>query len=511
LFIQQTALIESRTTTTKQCSSLIHGILGRYPLTDEISTLVASWSADIDLAKIVVAAGALQFLAILNQFREIEDAFCSLARSATEAQLAKDAAKRSVLVRIAAVMSLGASPDPREELADIAKLLRMTIPYTVASIFMGAHNTDWNSTETDKFLTAMSVRRNELATRGDRWPVILEALGLYRSRLQQPAIDLQRAVLSEANVIGATCSGIAGTKDFDCDFDCVIVDEAGRTTPLDLLMPIVRGMSIVLVGDHKQLPPFIGDSLKEELNDIERKLIERSIFESIYESSHGGRRQALRKQYRMAPAICDVVREISYKDDPSLALETAGAALNRKHNVPGLGAIHWSLPVGPKNNAESLNGKHGLVNQAEVDAIVDMFERIAANQSKRSKDQYSIGIISMYKQQSHAIERRLGKLRQDYPSIVVEIGTVDSFQGREKDSIILSFSETNPNRRRFFYDRRRLNVALSRAKELLVIIGSLDKLGARRSAFGVDNPLFELRFLIESGIGVCSSKEIFNA
>jgi superfamily I DNA and/or RNA helicase len=96
-------------------------------------------------------------------------------------------------------------------------------------------------------------------------------------------VDLQRAIFSEANVIGATCSGIAGAKDFDGDFDCVIVDEAGRTTPLDLLMPIVRGKSIVLVGDHKQLPPFIGEEIKEELTDIEKSLVERSLFEDIYD------------------------------------------------------------------------------------------------------------------------------------------------------------------------------------------------------------------------------------
>jgi superfamily I DNA and/or RNA helicase len=152
-----------------------------------------------------------------------------------------------------------------------------------------------------------------------------------------------------------------------------------------------------------------------------------------------------------------------------------------------------------------------LVNKAEVEATVYIFKKIAAHQSRSAQYLYSIGIISMYKQQSQAIERRLEKISQNYPSVQLEIGTVDSFQGREKDAIILGFSETNPNRRRFFYDRRRLNVALSRARELLVIVGNLDKLGASRVVFGVENPLFELRFLIESGIGVCSSKEVFNA
>jgi superfamily I DNA and/or RNA helicase len=116
----------------------------------------------------------------------------------------------------------------------------------------------------------------------------------------------------------------------------------------------------------------------------------------------------------------------------------------------------------------------------------------------------------MYKQQSQTLERQLAKTLTAYAGIHVEIGTVDSFQGREKDAVILTFSETDPKRRRFFYDRRRLNVALSRSKEMLVIIGSIDKLGAKPQTFGVENPLFKLHFLTESGVGVFATKEEFH-
>lgn len=504
-------LSQMHDTETEECKTLVQRIFGRRPLAVEIQNLLNDWNRDLDLARKVVAAGALPYLHIINRCGDITNALSLLKKAISEDQAARAGSQQSLCALSDAKKGVDAAIDSRNELVAVAKLLHLTPPAIIGSKMMNPDFTDADASNTDDFFTALRARRNEIAMRGECWPAIQQALSQYHTRLNQTIVDLQRAVLSEANVIGATCSGIAGTKDFDCDFDCVIVDEAGRTTPLDLLMPIVRGMSIVLVGDHKQLPPFIGDTLKEELNDIEKKLIERSIFESIYESSHGDRRQALRKQYRMAPAICEVVREISYKDDPSLALETAGEALNRKHTIPGLGAIHWSQPAGPKNTAESLNGKHGLVNKAEVEATVSIFKKIAAHQSRSAQYLYSIGIISMYKQQSQAIERRLEKISQNYPSVQLEIGTVDSFQGREKDAIILGFSETNPNRRRFFYDRRRLNVALSRARELLVIVGNLDKLGASRVVFGVENPLFELRFLIESGIGVCSSKEVFNA
>lgn len=506
LLARQDELRKEQSKSEKRCLASMQRIIDRVPTVDQIESISATLMADLELADLVRSVGAYAYLAILNRLKAIESAFDFFQESLNEAQHAKAAARMAVLTRLAAVISLGSARDPRQELAAVAKLLRVTTPATFVSNDVNLTKADIEAADANGLVMSLRERRFEVVTRAERWPAVAAALCKYRNRLNQPVTDLQRAVLSEANVIGATCSGIAGTRDFDCDFDCVIVDEAGRTTPLDLLMPIVRGKTIVLVGDHKQLPPFIGEDLKDELNDIERKLVERSIFETIWDSSHQSRRQALRNQYRMAPPICDIVRKISYFDD----LETAGDALRRRHRLPGMGAVHWVLPTGPKNNAVSSNGKHGLLNYAEVEATVEILKRIAGYQSDRSGVPYSIGIISMYKQQSHAIERRVERIVQDYPTIDVEIGTVDSFQGREKDAVILTFSETNPKHKRFFYDRRRLNVALSRARELLVIIGSLDKIGSNRIAFGIENPLHELRLLIESGIGDCT-KELFNA
>ena len=340
------------------------------------------------------------------------------------------------------------------------------------------------------------------------WPAIAEALRNYRQRLGHENLDLQKAVLSEANVVGATCSSIAGAKEFDSDFDCVIVDEAGRTTPLDLLMPIVRGKSIIIVGDHKQLPPFMGDELRKEIDLAHDENLERPIFQTIYENSHPQRRQRLSKQYRMVPSICDIVQEISYADQGTL--QTAGDALTRKHPFPDMHPVHWVVPTGASNMPMQV-GKGGLINTAEVNAAMKMLERIADTCRVSAVKRYSVGVISMYKHQSQAIERALDKDPSRFTHIDVEIGTVDAFQGREMDAIILTFSETDPTRRRFFYETSRLNVALSRGRELLVIIGSIDKLGKRPQAFGKANPIFELRSLLDLAHGVSTSKEVFHA
>ncbi len=340
-------------------------------------------------------------------------------------------------------------------------------------------------------------------------PPIQDALRIYRERLSQPAVDLQRAVIAEADVVGATCSGIAGAKDFEADFDCVIVDEAGRTNPLELVMAVVRGKSIVLVGDHKQLPPFVSDSVRSEVSEPDREYLDSSIFESIYNSSTAfGRTAALHKQYRMSPPICEIVTQLSYQNTP---LVTDGPALRRSAGAPGMRPVHWVRPLGGRNRATPKGT--GLVNEAETGAAVKMLQRLREMQDSlpRRNSSYSVGMISMYKQQAYAIERQLSGIRQ--PGVFeIEVGTVDSFQGREMDAVIVTFSETNPKLRRFFYDRRRLNVALSRAKEYLIVIGSLDQLGGQSMAFGERNPIYELRLAIERAVVEHSaSKENFDA
>jgi superfamily I DNA and/or RNA helicase len=94
----------------------------------------------------------------------------------------------------------------------------------------------------------------------------------------------------------------------------------------------------------------------------------------------------------------------------------------------------------------------------------------------------------------------------------VEFGTVDAFQGREKDAVIISLVGTDPNRMTFFQDFRRINVALSRARELLVIVGCADTLGQRKTVGSVPNAVFDLNRLLQQSIAKgTASSEVFHA
>lgn len=460
------------------------------------------WSADLEFALLVERAGALRWLHALKAYQEIEQAGVLLKECASRRGASAQAlGQANEGLRKDSETLLGLE-DTAPRLLALAERLGISVPTCFPHCSLS---------ENEAFFSKLTVSRDTISEKLQRWPDVKAALERYRARLAHASVDLRRVVLLEANVVGATCSGIAGAQEFDGDFDCVVLDEAGRTTALDILMPMVRGRSVVLVGDHKQLPPFLGQAARQDLDKEDLRLAEKSIFEQVFETAHPDRVEVLRKQYRMAPPICDIVGRISYTE-PSLRIETAGPALGRDRGLANMRAVHWIRPTGNANTAKA-DPSGGLLNQAEVAAAVAALERIAQALPAKLPDQepFSIGVIAMYKRQAQALERTLTAFRKTHPDLSLEVGTVDSFQGREKDAVLVSFAETDPSRKRFFYDRRRLNVALSRARELLILIGSLDTLGAAPRCFGEDNPLFELRTLLDAGQGVSTSKETFHA
>jgi len=358
-------------------------------------------------------------------------------------------------------------------------------------------------------LPSFRAKVEELRARVERFQKINGALSKYHERLGIPGIDLAEAVFAEANVVAATCSGIASAERFDQDFDFVLVDEAARATPLELLIPLVRGKTIVLVGDHRQLPPIYGEEFWERFRGsqiAESPFFSKTLFEHLYDNIHPSRRQELSSQYRMVPAICEVVRKLSY---PEIDLRAEGEALERFHpfgkRFPR--PIHVVQCAGPKGKIEATteSGRHGLVNHGEVQTIDFLVAEMARLlEEDPPENPFKLGVIATYRRQAYAITKLLPKWTKWSEYIDIEIGTVDAFQGREKDGVIVSLVVTNPKERRFIYDLRRLNVALSRAKALLVVVGAVDSLGTQRRPPGAPdktNPLWQLKQLLAESAG----------
>ncbi len=281
--------------------------------------------------------------------------------------------------------------------------------------------------------------------------------------------DLKESYLEECSILAGTCVGIAGERNLPERFDWVIVDEAGRATPGELLIPLVRAERIVLVGDHKQLPPVIEYELQREIAehpDIDQIWLKQSLFEYLFEQLEPQLKIVLKYQYRMHPHIAHLISNVFYREEQ---LETGIDAKEREH-----GWGRWATPVVWYSTSqlgdrfESINEFGSKYNLCEANIIVKLLSDLDKDLQNR-KAHKNVAVICGYDAQKEQLKRQLD-IR--WKNLTVEINTVDAFQGRQQDIVFYSVVRSNSKREiGFLEDVRRLNVALSRARELLLIVG----------------------------------------
>ena len=284
--------------------------------------------------------------------------------------------------------------------------------------------------------------------------------------------EIERILMEQVSVIGATCIGIANyTENFDLKFDLVIVDEAGRATPPEILVPMVLGKKIILVGDHKQLPPVIDKMLSDEIKvreNYNKRDLEESLFSYLEKNLNSDCRNILKQQYRMSPVIGDLISSVFYNDEIISMVKVE----DRDHQYKKLAgnAIVW---LDTKNSLEKMEETVGTTKQNSFEArnIIKLLVDLEENYSKLNIYK-EVAVITGYKAQKHLITRSIEKEGVMFKYIKIEIDTVDAFQGRETDIVIYSIVRSNPRGEiGFLRDERRLNVSLSRARELLILIG----------------------------------------
>ncbi len=295
--------------------------------------------------------------------------------------------------------------------------------------------------------------------------------------------DFTSAYLNRSRVIGATCIGIAAKGDISgVNFDWVIVDEAGRATHPELVVPLVRGRKLVLVGDHRQLPPILdrdlSDDLLEEI-EISRQDLSMSLFQDLMERAPESVTGKLLVQYRMHPAIGNLVGHCFYKGE----LQNGTTADDRQHGVTWCPAsVIWYSTHRLEHHEEHQEG-YSYQNNAEVETVLKLLDRIEIDLALRNSAK-TVGIITGYMAQKRLLRQRIPEgTTPRWPHLAVEVNTVDAYQGREMDYIIYSVVRSNPQRQiGFLRDERRLNVALSRARELLIIIGDRETVETAKHA-----------------------------
>ena len=298
--------------------------------------------------------------------------------------------------------------------------------------------------------------------------------------------DFHDLVGRASRVVAATCqysgSRSAAIHGEDTTYDWAIIDEAGRATVPEVLIPALQADRVIMVGDEQQLPPMIDQMLT--LGDTETDdSLATSLFQSLIEQGAGSDLEytaRLRTQYRMHPAIGNLISEVFY----------GGQLINGTTTLRARGLNWLKTPVtwlstSPNTDRRETRRATSFANQREAEAVVDFLDKLM---EKRSSDdrQMTVGVITAYSAQVDLITTRIDPNNQiRWNGLDIDVATVDSFQGRECDIVIYSTVRSNASRRiGFLSDHRRLNVALSRARQALVIVGDLNVLEHARVTSG---------------------------
>lgn len=305
--------------------------------------------------------------------------------------------------------------------------------------------------------------------------------GWYEKIAQEREQSLYPLLLEHINVVGATCIGINTRQMFrDIDFDVVIVDEAGQIQAHNLIVPLSRCSKAILVGDHKQIGPIASDEIIGEikLSGIdyhELNLYRKSWFEILWNQSPKSRKFMLDTQFRCPSEISDFVSVAFYDGEYY-------AGSNKKNSKALLPMFKkpmiWLDTSMIKNNREQRSDNGFSGNMTETNIVVEVFRR-AINARPQLLENREVAIIVPYRAHVQQIQKRIKKLQKEnqLPEFSVPlhelVASVDSFQGQERDLVIFALSRSNQHGSvGFLKDWQRINVAVTRAKRQLVIIGN---------------------------------------
>lgn len=282
---------------------------------------------------------------------------------------------------------------------------------------------------------------------------------------------LRQEILLGADVICSTLSGAGheALASLPIDFETVIIDEAAQAVELSTLVPLRYGAKrCIMVGDPNQLPPTVISPKAEKLR------YSQSLFVRLFEQAKQNV-YLLSIQYRMHPDISQHPSATFYggalKDGPDMARLTA----QPWHSDSLLKPFRFFSVRGQERASRG----HSFANTDEASAAVSIYDRLRRAAPSVNFDG-RIGCVTGYKGQVQELKR---VFQARYGSDIdqrIDFNTVDGFQGQEKDIIIMSCVRSGERGLGFLTDARRINVAVTRAKSNLFIIGNAE--GLRRAS-----------------------------
>ena len=335
--------------------------------------------------------------------------------------------------------------------------------------------------------------------------------------------DYTRELFENANVFGITCTSsdyyssrnLDSLSEYNIDgvdiksvgIDVVIIDEVSKSSFIDLLIPILYGKTVILVGDHRQLPPMyefsklrdddfegLDDSIiNKDINKRFTELYEECFFKTLFEKIPSSYKTMLVQQYRCHEHIMHVFNHF-YRGE--LKLGWPGQNNKKQHNVRlysnGRNIIEPDKHiyfVDCKGNETHEADSTSMYNTGEARVVAEMLKKLNTFfKENPTHEKLSIGVICTYGDQARRIKEiiKSEKVKTDAFKTDVEkmiVSTVDDFQGDERDIIILSTVRNPEDPRRsnpgFILAYQRINVALSRARRMLIIVGNRNYLESK--------------------------------
>ncbi|MDZ7680433.1 MAG: IGHMBP2 family helicase [Fodinibius sp.] len=283
-------------------------------------------------------------------------------------------------------------------------------------------------------------------------------------------------ILSSSQVICTTNSTAGSELMSDRTFDLVVIDEATQATEPGCLVPITRGRKVVMAGDHRQLPPTV------KSREAAEKGLATTLFERLAEA-YPEKKSLLQTQYRMHERIMNFSAAQFYNNEIMAHPSAAGHTL-----------IDFELDVNSFDNDMSLildptepvtyvdtsaidareRSRQGSTSKENPEEAL-LIAKMADNLLRSGMAAEDIAVISPYSDQVDLIDR---KINIDD----LEVKTVDGFQGREKEVVIISLTRSNGKQSLgFLEDVRRLNVSLTRAKRKLIVVGDRSTITAHET------------------------------
>nr|KAF6482688.1 zinc finger GRF-type containing 1 [Molossus molossus] len=276
-----------------------------------------------------------------------------------------------------------------------------------------------------------------------------------RRSIEQHKLGTNRTLLRQVPVVGVTCAACLFPCMNELKFPVVVLDECSQITEPASLLPIARFEceKLVLVGDPKQLPPTIQGSDAAHGNGLEQTLFDRLCL-------MGHKPVLLRTQYRCHPAITAIADDLFY----------GGNLRNGVSEAERSPLLEWlpTLCFYDVQGHEQMDGGNSFHNEAEAAFTLMLIQSLVAGGVEAS----AIGVVTLYKSQLRKLCHLLSTADAEGPSLrAVQMSTVDAFQGAEKDVVVLSCVRT---RQVGFVDsEKRANVALTRGRRHLLILGNL--------------------------------------